>query len=94
MKRTITLLGAPSNLGLKPYDDGRPRSVDRAPRVYRELGLAERLGARDLGDVEAPFRSIEASSRDISPSSWSTGLSSRLIAAISWDIGSSSWDIT
>lgn len=37
-----------------PHPDGRLRGVDRAPRVYRELGLVERLGARDLGDVEAP----------------------------------------
>lgn len=50
----LAVLGAPSNLGLKPYDDGRPRGVDRAPRVYRDLGLVERLGARDLGDVAAP----------------------------------------
>lgn len=52
--RSIAILGAPSNLGLKPYEDGRPRGVDRAPRVYRELGLVEKLGARDLGDLEAP----------------------------------------
>lgn len=50
----IAVLGAPSNLGLKPYDDGRPRGVREAPRVYRELGLVERLEARDLGDVAAP----------------------------------------
>jgi arginase len=50
----IALLGAPSNLGLKPYADGRPRGVSQGPRVYRELGLVERLGARDLGDIEAP----------------------------------------
>jgi arginase len=28
--------------------------VDQAPRVYRELGLVERLAARDLGDLTAP----------------------------------------
>lgn len=50
----IAVLGAPSNLGLKPYPDGRPRGVSQAPRVYREQGLVERLGARDLGDVQAP----------------------------------------
>lgn len=57
----LAVLGAPSNLGLKPYDeDGRPRRVSEAPRVYRELGLIERLGARDLGDVEAPpYRDFE-----------------------------------
>lgn len=52
--RRLSLLGAPSNLGLKPYSDGRPRGVSQAPRVYRELGLVERLGARDLGDIQAP----------------------------------------
>jgi arginase len=56
----LAVLGAPSNLGLKPYDDGHPRRVNEAPRVYRELGLVERLGARDLGDVEAPpYRDFE-----------------------------------
>jgi arginase len=52
--RPVALLGAPSNLGLKPYEDGRPRSVSQAPRAYRELGLVEKLGARDLGDLEVP----------------------------------------
>ncbi|HWN43028.1 MAG TPA: arginase family protein [Thermoanaerobaculia bacterium] len=52
--RPLSVLGAPSNLGLMPHPDGRLRGVDRAPRAYRELGLVERLGARDLGDVEAP----------------------------------------
>lgn len=52
--KPIALLGAPSNLGLKPYADGNPRGVDRAPGVYRDRGLVERLGARDLGDVQAP----------------------------------------
>ena len=37
-----------------PHPDGRLRGVSQAPRVYRELGLVERLGARDLGDIEAP----------------------------------------
>lgn len=50
----LVLLGAPSNLGLAPREDGRPRGVDRAPGVYRALDLARRLGARDLGDVAAP----------------------------------------
>ncbi|HYD54721.1 MAG TPA: arginase family protein [Gemmatimonadaceae bacterium] len=50
----MNLIAAPTNLGLKPYDDGTPRRVNEAPRVLRELGLVERLGARDLGDVPAP----------------------------------------
>lgn len=53
--RRVAILGAPSNLGLKPSDDsGEARGVDRTPRVLRELGLADRLQARDLGDVIAP----------------------------------------
>lgn len=53
--RSISILGAPSNLGLKPYDDsGRARGVIDAPKVFRELGLAQRLRAIDRGDVAAP----------------------------------------
>ena len=53
--RPVAILGAPSNLGLKPYNDsGEARGVDQTPRVLRELGLVERLGARDLGDIAAP----------------------------------------
>jgi hypothetical protein len=59
-RKPIAVLGAPSNLGLKPYADGNPCGVDRAPRVYRDLGLVEQLGARDLGDVQAPpYRDFE-----------------------------------
>jgi arginase len=55
--RSITLLGAPSNIGIRPYDDGRPRELDRAPRMFRDLGLARRIGAKDLGDVvPQPYR--------------------------------------
>lgn len=55
LTRPVAILGAPSNLGLKPYDDsGEARGVNETPRVLRELGLAERLGARDCGDVAAP----------------------------------------
>lgn len=57
MTRSIALIGAPSNIGIRPYDDGQPRRVDRAPATLRELGLVARLGARDLGDVlPAPYR--------------------------------------
>jgi arginase len=52
--RSITLVGAPSSIGIRPYDDGRPRELDRAPRVFRDLGLPQQLGARDLGDVLPP----------------------------------------
>jgi len=54
LNRRINVLGAPTNLGLKPYDDGRPRGVDQAPQALRDLGLLAALGATDLGDIEAP----------------------------------------
>ena len=55
MKRRIALLGAPSNLGLKPYEDnGEARGVIDTPAVLRGEQLVERLQAVDLGDVSAP----------------------------------------
>ena len=54
MSRTITIIGAPSSIGIKPYDDGTMRRLDFAPAVLREQGLAARLGARDRGDVAPP----------------------------------------
>lgn len=51
--RSLHLLGAPTNLGLKPYDEGTPRRVNEAPTVLRRLGLVSRLRAYDLGDTSA-----------------------------------------
>lgn len=50
------ILGAPSAIGLRPYDDGGVRRLDLAPGWLREQNLAHRLGARDLGDVMPPLR--------------------------------------
>src|SRR4029453_16960720 len=54
MNRPIAVIGAPSSIGIRPYDDGVVRHIDRAPGVLRERGLIERLGAIDLGDVASP----------------------------------------
>ncbi len=54
MKRPVTIVGAPSAIGIRPYDDGGPRRLDLAPRALREQRLAARLGAGDAGDVIAP----------------------------------------
>ena len=54
MGRAIAVVGAPSSLGIRPYDDGAVRLVDRAPQVLRERGLIARLRAEDLGDVAPP----------------------------------------
>ena len=56
MNRDITIIGAPSSIGIRPYADGAPRRLDLTPGVLRESGLAARLKARDAGDVLPPPR--------------------------------------
>jgi arginase len=51
---SIAVIGAPSAIGIRPYDDGSPRRLDLAPDALRALGLAERIGAVDLGNVDPP----------------------------------------
>lgn len=56
MARAIAVVGAPSSLGIRPYDDGVARYLDRAPGVLRQRGVVRRLNAIDLGDVApAPY---------------------------------------
>ena len=60
MARPIAIVGAPSSIGLPPYEDGFVRDVRRAPAVLRERGLISRLRAVDLGDVTPPpYREFE-----------------------------------
>jgi arginase len=54
MNRSIVVVGAPTSIGIRTYDSGEPRHLDRAPGVFRELDLVRRLGASDLGDVIPP----------------------------------------
>jgi arginase len=55
--RSITIIGAPSSIGIKPYENGEARALDQAPAVYRQLGLVERLAALDVGDLTPlPYR--------------------------------------
>jgi arginase len=57
MDRPVTIVGAPTSIGIKPYDNGAPRGLDRAPATLRRLGLASRIGAEDAGDVlPLPYR--------------------------------------
>ena len=50
----IVVLGAASAVGIRPYDDLRPRRLDRAPAALRSHRLVARLGARYLGAVTPP----------------------------------------
>ena len=54
MSKTIAVLGAPSNIGIRPYDDGRLRGLDRAPAALRARGVVARVHADDVGDVVPP----------------------------------------
>jgi arginase len=54
MKRPIVIVGAPSSIGIRPYDDGKQRRLDHAPAVLREQGIVDRLAAQDSGDLEPP----------------------------------------
>jgi arginase len=53
-QRRITLLDAPSNLGLRPPDVGAVPGVDKLAGALRDAGLLERLDARDAGVVVPP----------------------------------------
>lgn len=52
--RAIDVIGAPSNLGLRPLRPGHVPGARRAPAVLRAHRIVERLSARDRGDVVAP----------------------------------------
>ncbi len=55
MRRPVTIIGAASSIGIRPYDQSaEARHLDRVPSVLRELGLVARLDADDLGDVAPP----------------------------------------
>ena len=60
MRRPIAIVGAPSSIGIRPYDDGTVRRLDLAPAALRRQGIVRRLGARDHGDViPEPYRDVE-----------------------------------
>lgn len=54
MRRVVSVVGALSNVGARPYEDGAARDLHLAPAVLRERGLISRLHALDMGDVSAP----------------------------------------
>ena len=53
--RRIAIGGAPTSIGIRSYDSGEPRLLDRAPGVLR----------RELGTIEA-WRSSRALSSQVS----------------------------
>lgn len=53
-RRALALLDAPSNLGLRPPEEGSVPGCDKAPGVLRDAGLLDRLNAHDAGVLTAP----------------------------------------
>jgi arginase len=54
MRRALNVVGALSNVGARPYEDGAARDLHLAADVLRGRGLITRLRATDMGDVAAP----------------------------------------
>src|SRR5258708_38574031 len=52
--RRISILDAPSNLGLKPPAEGKEPGVKQMAQAIRSRGLLQHLGAVDAGTVETP----------------------------------------
>lgn len=59
-RRGIALLGAPSNLGLRPPAEEMEPGVRGLPEAIRATDLAQRLNAQDFGRVAAPAYSPDA----------------------------------
>jgi arginase len=53
-QRSVAILGAPSNLGLRPQRPDHVPGTWRAPQALRARDLLRRLAAVDRGDVAAP----------------------------------------
>ena len=53
-RHPIAIVGAPSSIGIRPYEDASIRRLDLAPRIFRDLAVVERLAATDRGDVMPP----------------------------------------
>lgn len=88
LDRDIALIGAPSSIGIRPYDEsGAIRELYRTPAVLRELELADRVGAQDLGDVPPPpyvdFDRPPGGARNVAGvMSYSRALADRIAATI------------
>jgi arginase len=86
VNRPIAIVGAPSAIGIRPYDSGEARHLDRAPGVFRALGVVERLGAADLGDVSPPAyrdyaRPLRRARNEHEVAAYSLALGERVAAA-------------
>lgn len=87
MRRPVNVVGAQSNIGALPYEDGAARDLHRAPGVLRERGLITRLRAHDMGDVAAPAsrgfsRPPDQARKEADVAAYSRSLAMRVAQAI------------
>jgi arginase len=54
MRQPLAVIDEPSNLGLRPPQEGREPGVRRMAAALRATGLVGRLGAEDAGEVAPP----------------------------------------
>ncbi len=54
MKRPVTLINAPFNLGLRPLRSGHEPGTWRAPRALLDAGLKDALAAAEVVDLDRP----------------------------------------
>ncbi len=59
-RRRISLVLAPSNLGLRPTENGSQPGTWRAPQALMDAGLARALGAQEILQLERPAYEFEA----------------------------------
>jgi arginase len=87
MDRPVAIVGAPTSIGIKPYENGTPRGLDQAPATLRRLGLAARLAAEDTGDLlPLPYRDFirppKRPRNEAEVVSYSLALAERVAAAV------------
>jgi arginase len=87
MIRPKSIIGAPSSIGIRPYDDGTPRRLDLAPAALRKHDLAARIGVSDLGDVVSPpyrdfVRTAGKPRNEAEVAVYSRALASRVVAGV------------
>ncbi len=86
--QALALIGAPSSIGIKPYDNGTARGLDQAPNALRALDVVERIGAIDMGDVVPPpysdfTRPAKRTRNEAAVASYSRALANAVAAAAS-----------
>jgi arginase len=60
MKRPLTLINAPFNLGLRPLRPGHEPGTWRAPQALAEAGLVDALAPSDVIDLPRPVYGFDA----------------------------------